>query len=354
MSARLLSIGVASPSVKLELERYIALAQRLAPAGARTGAMENLTRKTEIVERGCCILDASGELSLYRPDESGKGPQTQERLDHYTRWATTLGLAASAQAIQRAAVEPRAITHVVTASCTGFEAPGFDQGLINGLGLRATVRRTHVGFMGCHAAINALAVAAAFAQADPGATILVCCAELCSLHFHFGDRADQMISNALFADGAAAAIVRRDGPAQSPMIAECASALFPNTADLMSWRIGDHGFEMSLAPTVPAQLARHVPEWIGATLDRHELATRDVGAWAIHPGGPRIVRAVADALGLGPESPLPSLEVLRTCGNMSSPTILFILRTLWDTGAPRPWVGMAFGPGLAGEMVLMK
>lgn len=354
MTARLLGIGVASPDSKLDLEQYLAMARQLSASGSRPEAMEALTRRTEITERGCRIVNGAGESLLYQYDPTGKGPGTAERLAHYTQWATELGVAASGEALERAGVSAASITHVVTASCTGFEAPGFDQGLINGLGLRPTVRRTHVGFMGCHAAINALAVAAAFAEADPGATALVCCAELCSLHYHFGDRVDQMISNALFADGAGAAVVSARGPEEAPRIAGCASALFAGTADMMRWRIADHGFEMTLAPEVPAALAEHVPGWVGAALDPHELGVRDIGGWAIHPGGPRIVRAIADALGLRPDQAEPSLAILRSRGNMSSPTILFILRELWDGGVARPWVGVAFGPGLAGELILLR
>ncbi len=354
MTARLLSIGVASPASKLDQQRYLALARRLAPEDVRLETLEGLTRRTEIAERGCCLLNGSGEVSLYLPGSAEQGPGTRERLGHYTRCATALGLAAAREALTRAGTKPDAVTHLVTASCTGFEAPGFDQGLIDGLGLRPTVRRTHVGFMGCHAAINALAVAAAFAQTDPAATVLVCCAEICSLHYHFSARVDQMISNALFADGAGAAIVSADGPPDSPQLAGFASALFPDTADLMSWRIGDHGFEMTLAATVPAALERLVPGWLRAALDHHELASGDIRGWAIHPGGPRIVRAVATALELSATQTAPSLEVLRSCGNMSSPTVLFILRQLWDNGVARPWIGMAFGPGLAGEMALIR
>lgn len=354
MTARLLSIGIATPPAKLDFRRYVTLANRLTDPLSRTAALDELTRKTEISERGCCILDESGELSLYLSARGELGPGTRERLDQYIHWATRLGLDACAQAIDRAAIEPGAVTHLVTASCTGFDAPGFDQGLINRLSLRPTVRRTHIGFMGCHAAVNALAVAAAFAVGDPKAVVLVCCAEVCSLHYHFGDRVDQIISNALFADGAAAAIVSRHGPASSLEIVDCASAIFPNTADLMSWRIGNNGFEMSLGASVPEALTQYVPEWIRSTLDRHELSVGAIGGWAIHPGGPRIVRAIADALGLPPEASAPSLDVLRACGNMSSPTILFILRRLWDRAVPRPWVTLAFGPGLAGEMALIK
>ncbi len=291
---------------------------------------------------------------MFGADASGLGPTTGQRLARYTEHAGALALTAAADAIARAGVDPARITHLVTASCTGFEAPGFDQALIRDLPLRPSVRRTHIGFMGCHAAINALAAADAFARADPSALCLVCCAELCSLHYHCGSRADALIANALFADGAASAVVCASGPDAAPTLAGFASALFPDSAGEMGWTIGDHGFEMSLAPTLPQALGRAVPGWIGAALDACALARRDVGSWAIHPGGPRVVRAVADALSLSHADTAPSLEVLRAHGNMSSPTILFILRRLWDAAAPRPWVGLAFGPGLAAEAVVIR
>ncbi len=373
MTATILSIGVATPTGQLSADRAVALATQLTPplvpATASQGSatatrdtpsrLESLHRRAGVDRRACAILDDLGCQSLYTPDPTGHGPSLSQRLSSYTHHAARLALAASRDALERADLDPASITHLVTASCTGFDAPGFDQRLIAELPLTPSVRRTHIGFMGCHAAVNALAVADAFASAHPDATVLLCCSEICSLHYHFSHRIDQIISNALFADGAAAAILNANPSASKsapplPTLAGFASAIFPDSAHAMSWRIGDHGFEMSLAASVPATLHAHLPQWLNATLHQHSLSPQSVGAWAIHPGGPRIVAAVAGALHLSPAHTDPSLQILRQHGNMSSPTILFILRQLWTHNLPRPWVALAFGPGLAAECAILK
>src|SRR5262249_52586099 len=152
--------------------------------------------------------------------------------------------------------------------------------------------RTHVGFMGCHALLNGLRVARAFVEADPSACVLLCAVELCSLHYQYGWDAERMVANALFADGAAAMVVVPGGagpdhPGYS--VYADGSTLLPNCEDAMSWRIGDHGFLMTLSPRVPELIAEHVRPWLTAWLARHDLATQSVGSWAVHPGGPRIV-----------------------------------------------------------------
>jgi predicted naringenin-chalcone synthase len=255
--------------------------------------------------------------------------------------------------MERAATDPAAVTHVVTASCTGFDAPGVDQALVWGLGLRQSVARAHIGFMGCHAALNAIGVARSISAADARAVVLVCCVEICTIHMHYTERMDQLIANALFADGAGACVIAQKSAPHAPEIRACSSFLFADSAPSMSWRIGDHGFEMSLGADVPDRLARQVPGWIDAVLDSGGVRRAEVAAWAIHPGGPRIVEAISQSLGVSKEATEDSLGVLRDHGNMSSPTVLFILERLMRTRRALPWVAMAFGPGLAGEALVL-
>ncbi|MBL8746141.1 MAG: type III polyketide synthase [Phycisphaerae bacterium] len=354
MTARLASIGLAVPTGRLGIDRAISLASVLAAEGVRAETIEAIHRRSGIDERGCAIIGPDGEQTLYSATRDRRGPTTSQRLSRYTAHATALAVNASRDALHRARVDPDRITHLITVSCSGFDAPGFDQSLMLAVGLRSTVRRTHIGFMGCHAAVNALATAEAFARADAHAVVLLCCVEVCSLHYHYSERVDQLVANALFSDGAAAAIVAATAPEDAPTLAGFSSAIFDHSAGEMSWRIGDHGFEMTLSPSIPDTLRRVVPGWVGSFLDLHAIARRDVGGWAIHPGGPRIVRAVTDALGLDTEAGAASLEVLRHHGNMSSPTVLFILRRLWDAGFPKPWVALAFGPGVAGEALIVR
>jgi predicted naringenin-chalcone synthase len=248
------------------------------------------------------------------------------------------------------------VTHLVTVSCTGFVAPGLDRDLIHTLRLAPTVERTHVGYMGCHGALNGLRVARAFTGADPGARVLVCAVELCSLHYHYGWDPEKLVANALFADGAAAVAgcPAAAAPRGAWRVAATGSCLVPASADAMSWVVGDHGFEMALSRRVPELIARHLRPWLQGWLERQGVPLAEVGSWAIHPGGPRILEAVEEGLELPRSASEASRAVLAECGNMSSATVLFVLDRLRARGARLPCVALAFGPGLAAEALLFR
>jgi predicted naringenin-chalcone synthase len=272
-------------------------------------------------------------------------------MRHYAELAPPLALAACRRALDG---DPAgSFTHLVTVSCTGFFAPGLDRGLVAELGLPATVARTHVGYMGCHAALNGLRIARAFVDADVDARVLVCAVELCSLHYHYSWDPAKLVANALFADGAAGvvAVNARSAPA-AWRLAASGSCLFPDSADAMTWTVGDHGFEMTLGKNVPGLIARRLRPWLEGWLAGHGITVAGVGSWAVHPGGPRILSAVEEGLGLPADALAVSRAVLAQYGNMSSPTLLFILRQLIDERAPRPCVALGFGPGLAAEAAL--
>lgn len=288
------------------------------------------------------------------PDDD-HGPGTRERMRTYAAEALPLALSAAQEALAQSGLAPEELTHLVTVSCTGFQAPGVDIGLISGLGLAPTVERAHIGFMGCHGAVNGLRVARAFADADPTARVLLCAVELCTLHYHYGWNPKQVVANALFADGAAAVVGTGAAPGQNDSwrVVDTASCFFPKTEYAMTWDIGDHGFEMTLSTRVPGLIADTLRPWLEGWLDRHGLRIDAVGSWAVHPGGPRILSAVEECLGLDGAALAASREVFTECGNMSSPTVLFILRRLRQRHAPRPCVVLAFGPGLMAEGALL-
>jgi predicted naringenin-chalcone synthase len=291
-------------------------------------------------------------LPTGRPDD--RGPSTAQRMKRYAEEAPPLALDASRRALDESGVAAGRLTHLITVSCTGFEAPGVDVRLIKGLGLPATVQRTHVGFMGCHGAINGLRVGRAFAAAEPDAHILLCAVELCSLHYHYGWNPKKVVGNALFADGAAAVVgVGADAPADAWRVMGAGSCLIPDSEYAMGWTVGDFGFEMTLSTRVPGLIRANLRPWLDGWLARHGLAVADVASWAIHPGGPRVLGAVEEPLGLASEATAVSRAVLREHGNMSSPTVLFILDQLRRQQAPRPCVALGFGPGLVAEALLL-
>jgi predicted naringenin-chalcone synthase len=297
----------------------------------------------------------SGSPFLPRGTEDDPGPTTGQRMEHYARLAPPLALQAARSALEKSGATAQTITHLVTVSCTGFQAPGVDVALISGLGLSPTVERTHVGYMGCHGALNGLRVASAFTGADEDATVLLCAVELCSLHYAYGWAPHKMIANALFADGAAAVV--GTAPCRAPdrcwRVSATGSCLIPNSTEAMTWTVGDHGFEMTLAKSVPGLIARHLRPWLTNWLARHGLSVEQVGSWAVHPGGPRILCATEEGLGLPPSALATSRALFAECGNMSSPTLLFLVERMLRASAPRPCVALGFGPGLMAEAALI-
>jgi predicted naringenin-chalcone synthase len=323
----------------------------------RTGIdRRHLAFGQEVIDDILHDTDFSHSVFLPTGRDDDHGPTTGQRMRHYVTSAAPLALCASRQALLESGLAATDLTHLITVSCTGFHAPGVDYELIQGLGLRPTVQRTHVGFMGCHGALNGLRVARAFADSDPEARVLVCAVELCALHYHYGWDPQKMIANAIFADGAAALIGVPDALAPSGVwrVADAGSCLLPDSREAMSWTIGDRGFEMTLSKRVPGLIRQHLRPWLESWLDRRGLRIETVGSWAIHPGGPRILDAIAESLVLGEDKLASARAVFAGHGNMSSPTVLFIVEHLRDQRAPLPCVALGFGPGLVAEAVLFE
>jgi predicted naringenin-chalcone synthase len=210
--------------------------------------------------------------------------------------------------------------------------------------------------MGCHGALNGLRVAKAFTDADPNACVLICAVELCSLHHQYGWDPEKVVANALFADGAAAIVGCRGSAAGNSnwCLTDSGSTIIESSEDSMRWRIGNHGFEMTLSPQVPDIIHQHLPAWLDRWLAEHGLSVDEIGSWAIHPGGPKVLTACAEAAGFDTQFLEPSKEILAEFGNMSSPTVLFILQRLQEREAARPCVILGFGPGLAVEAALVR
>ncbi len=298
----------------------------------------------------------SGSVFLPTGAADDQGPTTGQRMRLYAEHSVPLALRAAGEALARSGLSPERITHLVTVSCTGFRAPGVDIALIKQLGLAPTTQRTHVGYMGCHGALNGLRVAGAFTGADPGAGVLLCATELCCLHYQYGWDPQRIIANALFADGSAAVVGVAPGaaPPDAWRVTATGSCLCPDSEEAMTWTVGDHGFAMTLSKKVPDLIAAHLRPWLERWLAKSGIGLEDVGSWAVHPGGPKILDAVESALDLAPAETATARAVFNDHGNMSSPTVLFILDRLRRQGAPRPCVALGFGPGLMAEAALIQ
>lgn len=417
MSTYLLGIGTAAPANTISQTQAAHHALALSPSTKKnSGLLHALYKRSGVKSRASVLLEKhNGELSSpffsSSSPEQNRGPNTEERMKEFESKVPLLALQASSEALKNARILPEKIRHLVTVSCTGFSAPGFDLELIRNLKLSTQVSRTHVGFMGCHGAINGFRVAHALTKAHPGESVLLCSAEISSIHFAYGWKSDQVVANSLFADGAGAAILstyapacrrgredrppwredegvgripakprrqgrgeaellRRDsagfkgprvltrgapssdGPAKSWEVFATGSAIFPNSEDAMSWRIGNHGFEMSLSARVPQLIRNHLKAWLEEWLTQQGFQLDAIKSWAVHPGGPRVLDAVELSLGLEKDQLAVSRQVLADSGNMSSATIFHILKQLYAGPAPLPCLALAFGPGLAVEAAL--
>lgn len=359
------AIGLRTPSGVLSQAQALDLMVREAQLdGERLRLARAVFARSGIGQRGSVICDASGGQSMFTGH--AQAPGTAARMEAYARLAPPLAEGAAREALQMDATDGASVTHLVTASCTGFAAPGVDLALIARLGLRATTSRVHVGFMGCHAAINALATAAAIVQADPSRVVLLVCVELSTLHLQPTSRDDQIVSGALFGDGAAACIVRAareaEGGDQPEAGAICAtgSTIIPNSAEVMGWHVGDFGFSMTLGPRVPELIGEHVGAFLAPLLAGQGISDPRAARWCVHPGGPRVLEAVRASMNLPAEALQASREVLHDHGNMSSATVLFILQRLREharrnaTEQRGPIVLLAFGPGLCAEAAVVE
>ena len=335
------SVACISPQTQIEqpaAARHLAARSTVSPH-----SIDRLYRLAGVDTRQTALSN----LTLLYDDRSAS-PSTAARMDHYEQNAAALAIVAARQALHAANLDSNAVTHIITVSCTGFYAPGIDHAIIEALELNTTISRTHIGFMGCHAALNALNIADSLARANDD-TVLVVCIELCSLHLQYSDKPDLLVANSLFSDGAAALVCSCSKRSEAKFeVRSFHSQVFKESADLMSWRIKDHGFEMSLSSKLPALLRSELPATLNNWSCKHAWSISEIIGWAVHPGGPRLLNVCESILG----ELKHSRQVLREHGNMSSPTVLFILdqmaRSIGDYGL------IAFGPGVSFEGAILR
>jgi predicted naringenin-chalcone synthase len=274
----------------------------------------------------------------------GPPPGTARRMQLYAQAAPALALEAIGKL--REQVELDGITHLVVASCTGFVAPGVDQIIAAALGLE-DAERTLIGFMGCYAAAAVLRTCHHIVRSAPEARVLAVTVELSSLHLQFAAELEPLLAELQFGDGAAAALVTGE-PRGFGIVAPFAATL-PQSDTLIRWTIGDAGFEMVLSGEVPGRIAAALQEDKVRRRLLDSWSADEVDAWAVHAGGRSILDAVERGLELAPAKLLASRKVLADYGNMSSSTLMFVLRDLLEQPDAERGIAIAFGPGLAAE-----
>jgi predicted naringenin-chalcone synthase len=279
----------------------------------------------------------------------GRFPSTADRMRRYEMDAPAL----AARAVDGLGLgdDAKRVTHVIITTCTGLSAPGLDLELVERCGLQPTVERTVVGFMGCYAAINALKLARHIVRSEPKARVLLLSLELCTLHLQETDDLEQVLSFLVFGDGCAASLVSADPIGFA--LDRFHAVLVPETGGLITWRIRELGFDMFLSGQVPGAIGRGLQVAGDDILEGRR--PEEFNLWAIHPGGRSVLDSVETALALGPKALWASRDVLARYGNMSSATIMFVLKRLLGEG-PKGGLGcaMAFGPGLTAETMLFR
>src|SRR5690242_11313981 len=298
--AALLSLGTAVPPHQIQ---QVAFSRWVAESFGNQPALTRMIRRlfdvSGIDMRYSCVPDFSGPFAQSRFSLDGpleRAPTTAARMEIYRHQATALGALAAQRALADhtpgQAFDATAITHLIVVSCTGFFAPGLDQAIAKGLGLRPTIERSLVGFMGCAAAFNGLRLARQIVCGQPDALVLVVCVELGSLHMHPENSRTNLVAASLFGDGAAACLVgapRSDGH-DCFEIDRFYTELVPDTTEEMVWSIGNHGFILHLSPDIPRHLGNVAPRALTALLDGRPAPH----FWAIHPGGRAIVDRLAE------------------------------------------------------------
>ncbi|MEO6613754.1 MAG: type III polyketide synthase [Chitinophagaceae bacterium] len=358
--SKILSIGTAVPAFRHEQSAIMDFMQRVyALNEGDNRKMKFLYRQGGIDTRYSVIPDYSlpaPAWQFYSPSENLEPfPKLEQRMQWFKKEAAPL----SAKAVQKCVEKfpNKEITHLITVSCTGMSAPGLDLELLEILELPPTTFRTSVNFMGCYAALHALKMADAFCKADKKANVLIVCTELCTLHFQKENTLDNITSSMLFSDGAAAVLVSGDEKEEGLTINEFYSVVALKGKQDMAWELSSKGFQMTLSSYVADMIEENFDELVENALSAGRLAKENITHWCIHPGGRKILEAVHKSLGFTNGQLQPCYDILREYGNMSSPTVLFVLEKIMSglNGQKRDKIfTAAFGPGLTMETLILS
>ncbi len=296
---------------------------------------------------------SDSELTFFnRALSSDHSPGTGERNDLYKKESSKLFVEIGTRLMaQNPGFRKEDISHVITVSCTGFFAPGPDFEVVRALGLPPSTQRFHIGFMGCYAAFQGMKMAQSFCKADSNANVLVICTELCTLHFQNNTNIDSLVATSVFADGAAGMLISSRKPRSGFELNAFTSSLAYEGEKDMAWTIGDHGFNMVLSTYVPEIISANLEEVISPMLRKLSISKEQIDIWAVHPGGRAIVDKVEQAMQLSEYQIRSSRKTLANFGNMSSATVLFVLKDVLDSEFEEGTrvLPIAFGPGLTIE-----
>lgn len=316
-----------------------------------------LYRASGIQNRYSVLQDygKTSNFSFYKKTNSF--PSTEDRMQVYQKYAIKMGVDASQNCLKNTKTKFSEITHLITVSCTGMYAPGLDIDLVERLKLPANVQRTCINFMGCYASFNALKLARAFCLSDQNAKVLIVGVELCTLHLQNSIKNEDLLANALFADGASAVLVSNQKQGKVNLALQNFHCDLANEGKKeMTWQIANQGFEMRLSSEVPDIIKPKIKNLYQNLLGKN-IQPKSLH-YALHPGGKRILKGIEEVLNISKEENRFAHQILQEYGNMSSVTVLFVLERLMQNikkeENQEKILSFAFGPGLTLESMLLE
>ena len=359
----LIDISTASPPYKVTQQKAASeLKKRMAGTNAVGRLIDMAAAHSGINERFIVIPDAE-ESSDEKFFSSGSGyfsPDTKMRMDKYEHWSKELAKNAVKGLMEKTQFKAGDLNKLITISCTGFFAPGLDYYLINEFNFPLNIKRTNIGFMGCAASIIGFNNALEYLKSEKESNTIVVSLELCSIHLQTEPTRDNILANMIFADGCAAALFSNSDKYESdskliPVFTK--SLLFEKSEKYMGWKIGNFGFEMMLSSELPKIILNEAVPSLIKILEKEDIDYKKIKYWALHPGGRAILDSLQNGLNLSDEQMSASREVLKNYGNMSSVSILFVLKELIDNHnmeSGEICCAAAFGPGLTMEVAIFK
>ena len=359
----LLDIETASPPFKVTQKIAASeLKNRMTGSAAAGRLIDMAAAHSGIDQRFIVIPDAetNTDSKFYSNNGNYVSPDTKKRMDEYEKWSKNLAGSAVEKLFRKTGFSPRDINKIITISCTGFYAPGLDYYLINEFAFPLKIKRTNIGFMGCAASLIGFGSVLEALNSDGNINVLLVSTEICSLHLQTEPTRDNILANMIFADGAAAALFS-NSPEHTPggklQLIKTDSILFENSSGFMGWKIGNFGFEMILSSELPRIILNEAVPALRNILKTQGLSVESVKHWALHPGGRAILDSLQKGLNLSDNQMDASRTVLRNFGNLSSASILFVLKELLssvDIKKDDLCCAVAFGPGLTMEVALLK
>jgi len=358
----LIEIATASPPYKVDQPVAAAELKKRMVGSPVVGRMIDMAaHHSGIAQRFLVIPDGEedAEKKFYSSGGGYVVPDTKTRMEEYERWSKTLATRAVEGILSATKTDPNEIERLITISCTGFFAPGLDHYLIERFQIPATVKRTNIGFMGCAASLigfNSVLESMSAAQSAGSKTLLLS-VELCSLHLQTEPTRDNILANMIFADGCAAAMFANDATQGGLDLLSTSSYHFRQSSEYMGWKIGNFGFEMILSSDLPKIILTEAVPKLKEILVGQGVRPETIVHWALHPGGRAILDSLQKGMHLTDEQMLPSRTVLNTYGNLSSASILFVLKEILKNSVLKKddlVCAVAFGPGLTMESALLK